>query len=78
MKDIKALRIMVLADKLDSELKAFNIKSIIDPVEQSKFRNLNKSLYYFIEYIDNKLKTDDMVEEFQALCDKFELKVKNN
>ena len=70
---MKHIEIMILADLLDGKLKEFNINGIIDPKEQSKYRNLNKSLSYFIEYIDNKLKSENMQTEFAELCDNYEL-----
>ena len=69
-KDLTTFKIAVLNDLLGIELHNINIKGILNPEVQSKFRNLKKSTDKFSGFSDEVFKQEDIQEEFGNFCDK--------
>jgi hypothetical protein len=78
--DIKKslFKIAILNDLLDLELTEIKINNILDPVVNSKLRNLKKSTKEISKLTDNIFSDPEIQNIFGDFCDNLNLNIEND
>jgi len=72
------IKIAVLNDLLEAALVELNPQAIIEPVSQSKYRNLLRSCNVFTNYTGTLLTSMESKENFGELCDEIDALINNH
>ena len=66
---MEELKLAILSQLIQAELTKIDIERILDSKEKSKYKNLNRATSNFVEYIDEKLKTEEKTNLFGEVSD---------